>query len=133
VIDRLKILVVEDDPIYADFVRTNLQEQGHIVETTDSGAGARARAATLLPDAVILDLRLPDESGYDVARALRGGILPASAVIVLLTASAYPELDTADAVGIDIVITKPIERELVANMVRFVHERRRRKLEAAQR
>ena len=127
--ERLEILVIEDDPVYAEFVAGTLREAGHEVYDAASGAAARDRITTSKPDAVILDLVLPDESGYDTARALRR-VLPSTSVIILLTADLYPERDLADAVGIDIVLTKPVEPALVIGMVELVRARRRRKLDA---
>lgn len=126
--ERLEILVIEDDPVYAEFVAGTLREAGHAVHDVTSGAAARERLATSKPDAVILDLVLPDESGYDTAKALRR-VLPSTAVIILLTADLHPQRDLADAVGIDIVLTKPVEPALVIGMVELVRARRRRKLE----
>lgn len=125
----LKILVVEDDPIYASFVAETLRAAGHQVSVVSDGAGARTSVATIIepPDAVILDLGLPDESGYDVARTLRR-TLPPTSVIILLTASLYPHLDTAEAVGIDLVLTKPVEEALVTGIVDHVRMRRARRL-----
>ena len=114
--DRLDILVIEDDPVYAEFVSGTLREAGHDVHHVASGAAARERVAASKPHAVILDLVLPDEGGYDLAKALRR-VLPSTAVIILLTADLYPERDLADAVGIDIVLTKPVEPALVIGMV----------------
>lgn len=125
--EPLKILVVEDDPVYAEFVAGSLAAAGHEVEQVGTGAEARRKATTLRPDAVMLDLVLPDENGYDLARALRKE-LPPQSVIILLTADIQPQRDVADAVGIDMVLTKPVEPKLVAGMIDHVRERRRRKL-----
>lgn len=126
--EQLSILVVEDDPIYADFVLGTLRDAGHDVDHATTGAGALAKMGQLPHDAVILDLGLPDTSGYDLARALRAK-LPATTVIIVLTASLHPELDRADAVGIDLVLSKPIDVKLVTGMVDHVRDRRKRRLE----
>lgn len=130
--EQLRILVVEDDPIYADFVLGTLRAAGHDVDHATSGAGALAKLGALAHDAVILDLGLPDTSGYDIARLMRDK-LPSTTVILVLTASLHPELDRADAVGIDLVLTKPIDVKLVTAMVDHVRERRKRRLERAPR
>src|SRR5687768_8581516 len=111
--DRLTILVIEDDLVYSQFVAGTLRNAGHRAEIATNGAAARELAKGIQPDAVILDLGLPDESGYDIARALRSGILQSNAVIILLTANMYPERDVAEAVDIDIVLTKPVEPSVV--------------------
>jgi DNA-binding response OmpR family regulator len=126
--ERLKILVVEDDPVYAEFVAGTMRQSGHDADIAVDGATARAMSRALQPDAVILDLGLPDESGYDLARALRAGVLPQSSVIIVLTANLYPQRDVADAVGVDVVLSKPVEPALVTGMIDHVRERRRRRL-----
>jgi DNA-binding response OmpR family regulator len=123
----LTVLVVEDDPIYSQFVVDALRAAGHEVESAATAAIARERVRVQKPDAVMLDLGLPDESGYELARELRGELPPAS-VIILLTANMFPERDLAEAVGIDMVLSKPVDRAVVVGMVELVRERRRRKL-----
>jgi DNA-binding response OmpR family regulator len=98
-VDQLSILVVEDDPVYAEFVASTLRAAGHDISIAYDGAHARTQAQRERPHAVILDLGLPDESGYEVARSLRAGVLDDAAVIILLTANPSPQLDTAEAVG----------------------------------
>lgn len=125
--DRLHILVVEDDPVYAHFISSTLRAAGHDIIIAFDGAQAREQVRTGKPDAVILDLGLPDESGYDTARALRRGLLDDTAVIILLTANQYPERDMAEAVGIDMVLSKPVEPTLVTGMIDHVRARRQRR------
>ena len=120
--DRLRILVVEDDPIYASFVTEALRGAGHDVVIARDGAAARALIGGQ-PDAVVLDLTLPDEGGYDLARALRRE-LPASSAIIVLTAQLHPARDMAEAVGVDLVLTKPLDEQIVIEIVTFVRDRR---------
>jgi len=126
--ERLRILVVEDNPTYAEFVAGTLRTAGHEVHLATHGALARDHARAHILDAVVLDLGLPDESGYDVAKGLRE-VLPATAIIILLTAELYPQRDIADAVGIDMVISKPVEAELVTGLVDLVRSRRALRLQ----
>src|SRR3954463_12334787 len=128
-VERLKILVVEDDPVYASFITEALRTAGHDVTLAMDGAAARAQNVAAV-DAVVLDLRLPDESGYDIARALRLS-LPNRSVIVLLTAELNPQRDAAQAIGIDIVLTKPIEEELVTRIIDHVRTQRERRLRSS--
>jgi DNA-binding response OmpR family regulator len=124
----LKILVVEDDRIYAEFVTDTLRDAGHDVVHATNGRDARDHAPRFLPDAVMLDLVLPDESGYDIGLALRA-VLPEPSVVILLTAELYPNQDLASAAGIDMVLTKPVEPALVMDLVDHLRRRRQRKLE----
>jgi DNA-binding response OmpR family regulator len=125
--EALTILVVEDDPVYAHFLSGTLRDAGHDVDHVISGAAASKHCSSQRPDVVMLDLGLPDGNGYDIALALRK-VLPPTSIIIVLTASLHPERDLADAVGIDMVLTKPIEPTLVAGMIELVRSRRQRRL-----
>ena len=79
----LRVLVVDDHPIWRDGVARDLEAAGLVVCGTagDVAQAVRVAAATL-PDLVLLDLHLPDGSGVDVARAL-AAMEPAPRVLVL--------------------------------------------------
>ena len=67
----MRVLVVDDEPQFARALSTNLRGAGYEVETAATAEAALAAAGLNPPDAVILDLRLPDGSGRDVAAELR--------------------------------------------------------------
>ena len=68
---KARILVVEDDPAITFGLSTNLSFEGYTVDVTDSRAGAIARAGAATPDLIVLDLMLPDGSGFQVMDDLR--------------------------------------------------------------
>lgn len=123
----LKILVVDDDRDWGDLVVELLRLDGHNVMLATDGASAFTMARELAPDAVLLDLRLPDLLGYDVALKLREEVLPESSTIIMMTADATAELDRANAVGVDIVLHKPVEARVLGRLIDFVRTRRRRR------
>ena len=65
--------MVEDERKIRDLLRSYLERAGFQVVTTGSGAEAITLAETAEPELVVLDLRLPDVPGEDVARELRRG------------------------------------------------------------
>jgi two-component system, OmpR family, KDP operon response regulator KdpE len=65
------VLVVDDEPPIVRFLRTSLIAVGHRVVTAENAAGALAMLAAEKPDVVILDLGLPDRSGFDVITEVR--------------------------------------------------------------
>ena len=67
----MKILVVDDYPSTAEVTSLYLTALGHECRTAGTAAEALEVAAAFDPQIVILDIGLPDQSGYDVARALR--------------------------------------------------------------
>ena len=106
------VLVVEDERKIRDLLRGYLQRDGFDVLTTDSGAEAITMADRTRPDLVLLDLRLPDVPGEDVAREIRGR---AAVPIVMLTAkSEEQERIRGLELGADDYVTKPFSpRELM--------------------
>lgn len=119
------ILVVEDDPDARRVARLWLEGAGcRVIEAAD-GRECVAFARELQPDAILLDLVLPDVDGWEAARALRGDARTASIPILGLTGLHYPVLrKRALEAGCDVVLTKPISpTRLVAEIDALVEER----------
>jgi two-component system KDP operon response regulator KdpE len=110
-----RILVVDDEPQILRAVGINLKALGHIVDTAETGAEALAKAAAHRPDAVILDLGLPDMDGVEVIAGLRGWTrLP---IIVLTVREAEDDKIQALDAGADDYLTKPFGMgELLARL-----------------
>jgi two-component system response regulator RegX3 len=109
------ILVVEDEPSFAEALTIGLEREGFRVTIVTDGAAALARFDEVAPDLVLLDLMLPKISGLDVCRELR---LKSQVPIIMVTAKTS-EVDTVVGleVGADDYVTKPYRlRELVARM-----------------
>jgi DNA-binding response OmpR family regulator len=106
------VLVVEDEPKLRELVRAYLERDGMGVLSTGSGAEAITLAAQSAPDLIVLDLRLPDVPGEDVAREVR---LASDVPILMLTAKAGEEDRIAGLeLGADDYVSKPFSpRELV--------------------
>ncbi len=104
-----RILVVDDEPQILHALKTNLTAAGYVVETAATGDEALALAALKPPDALILDLVLPDRSGTDVTRELRTWT---SVPIVVLSAvgDEREKVEALDA-GADDYVTKPFGME----------------------
>lgn len=110
-----RVLVVDDEPQFLRALATNLRGAGYDVETAATGAEALAAAGLRPPDAIILDLLLPDCSGTDVCRELR---IWSDAPIVLVSAVGEEDEKIAalDA-GADDYVTKPFAiGELLARL-----------------
>jgi two-component system, OmpR family, KDP operon response regulator KdpE len=110
-----RILVVDDEPQFLRALVTNLRGAGYEVETAATAAEALAAAGLRPPDAIILDLLLPDGTGIEVCRELRTW---SDAPIVLISAVGEEEEKIAalDA-GADDYVTKPFAiGELLARL-----------------
>jgi two-component system KDP operon response regulator KdpE len=100
-----RVLVVDDEPQILRALQTALRGAGYDVETATTGAQALTAAAVQPPDAVILDLVLPDMRGTDVCRELR--TWSSVPVIVLSAVGDEGEKVTALDAGADDYVTKP--------------------------
>ncbi|WAX55375.1 response regulator [Jatrophihabitans cynanchi] len=111
----MRVLVVEDDRALSRALSMNLTARGHQVSEAASGAAALGSARVEPPDAVILDLGLPDVSGLEVIRSLRQ-FTPAP-IIVLSARSSSGEKVAALDLGADDYVTKPFNvDELLARL-----------------
>ena len=112
---KRRVLVIDDEPQFLRALSTNLRGAGYEVDTAASVADALATAPLRPPDAVILDLLLPDGSGRDVCRELRAW---STAPIILVSAVGDDDEKIAalDA-GADDYVTKPFAiGELLARL-----------------
>jgi two-component system KDP operon response regulator KdpE len=100
------VLVVDDEPQILRALRTSLRGAGYEVETAETAEAALASAAMRPPDAVILDLILPDGTGIDVARELRKWT--AAPVILLSAVGEERQKIAALDAGADDYVTKPV-------------------------
>jgi len=101
-----RVLVVDDEQQILRALRTSLRGAGYEVETADSVESALTAAAMRPPEAVILDLVLPDGTGTDVARELRKW--SSAPVIVLSAVGEEREKVAALDAGADDYVTKPV-------------------------
>jgi two-component system copper resistance phosphate regulon response regulator CusR len=112
----MKILVVEDDRIVGQYVKRGLDEQGYHADLVDDGLEALRLIAGGHYDLVVLDLRLPGMTGFEVLRTIRDrGIT--SPVLVLTAQDAVDHKVQALRAGADDYVTKPFAfEELLARV-----------------
>ena len=68
--ERVRVLVVDDEPSIVDAISMTLRHLGYLVETADNGEEALEWARRWRPHAMVLDVMLPGLDGFDVARQL---------------------------------------------------------------
>ncbi|WP_043342845.1 sigma-54-dependent transcriptional regulator [Belnapia moabensis] len=81
-----RVLLVEDTPTQAEVARSHLRDLGHEIRTVETAAEALAQARAWDPDAILLDLELPDFSGLDVLKTLRAE--GSETAVIVITANA---------------------------------------------
>lgn len=104
----LRILVADDNVDAANTLRSLLEVTGHQVEAVHDGVEAVRRIVELKPDLAILDIGMPGQNGYEVARAIRA--MPAMDGVMLVALTGWGgELDRnrSEEAGFDAHLTKP--------------------------
>ncbi len=107
---KSKILIVEDDLDVAEMLNAYFRVQGYEVFTVNWGEDGVRAAQTVLPDLIILDIRLPDIDGFEVARRVRSDRRTNEIPIIFLTEK-RERIDRLQGfeVGADDYITKPFD------------------------
>jgi DNA-binding NarL/FixJ family response regulator len=113
------VLIVDDNGSFLEAARVLLEREGmRVVGVAATSAQALRRAAELRPDAVLVDIALGGESGFDLASRLAGhGDGPAPAVILMST---YSETDFADLIAQSVARGFLPKQELSADAVRQI-------------
>jgi two-component system, OmpR family, response regulator len=111
-----RILIVEDDAELSALVRRGLEREGLVVSERRTGAAALAAAQHDAPDALVLDIGLPDSDGRDVCQALRARGITAP-VLFLTARDAVVDRLAGFGAGGDDYLVKPFDLdELVARL-----------------
>ena len=113
-----KILVVDDTPHNVKLLADLLTVKGYVVVTASSGAQALEKVEKEQPDLVLLDVVMPEMSGYEVCRKIRGSRATATLPVVMVTAldPAQERVKGIEA-GADDFLSKPIsQQELLARV-----------------
>lgn len=121
-VERARILVVDDDPDILSVVRRGLIYEGYDVETAADGAEALAKARDREPDLVILDIMMPEIDGIEVSKRLRDA---SDVPILMLTAKGtVPDKVEGFESGADDYLVKPYAFDELVARVRALLKRR---------
>jgi DNA-binding response OmpR family regulator len=117
------VLVVDDEPRILEFLEENLRADDYVVLTARDGAEAMSVLETASPDVVLLDVVLPDTTGYEVCRQVRGGDGinapwdPDIPIIMLSAKAEHTDRVRGLSRGADDYVTKPFHYpELLARI-----------------
>jgi len=112
----MKVLVIDDDPLILEFIRRGLAEDGYTVDVAASGKEGSLFARLSPYDVIILDVVLPDMSGFDVLQRLRGDSIAIPVLMLTGRTGTEAKIQGLDA-GADDYLTKPFDLgELKARM-----------------
>lgn len=118
----MRLLIVEDDPTIAGFVRQGLQEIGYVVDVVADGNTGEAQAATGKYDVIILDVMLPGQSGIDACRRLRQRGVATPILMLTALSSTGNKVEGLQA-GADDYLVKPFDFEELAARIQALLRR----------
>ncbi|MCU4186988.1 response regulator [Acidiferrimicrobium sp. IK] len=116
-----RILVADDDPDIRELVALNLRIDGHHVDTAGDGEQALAKATTLRPDLLVLDVMMPGRDGFSVLEAIKADTQGLAEMPVILLTARSDRLDRirGGIEGAVVYVTKPFS---VAALRRQIYE-----------
>jgi two-component system alkaline phosphatase synthesis response regulator PhoP len=119
-----KILIVDDEDDILDLLSYNLKKEGYTVLTARNGKEGVQLATDELPDAIILDVMMPEMDGFEVCRIIRRNPTTANIAVIFLTAKSG-EIDEIVGLelGADDYIQKPISPRVLLTRLK-THIRR---------
>jgi len=117
----IKVVIVEDEPAAADLFEAMLQVNEYDVIKTHSGTAALSVIRAEMPDAVLLDIMMPDISGIEVLRFMRREPGLRQIPVVIVSAKALPsDIRTGMEAGATAYLTKPVGLDELRQTVREV-------------
>ncbi|MBX3016079.1 MAG: response regulator [Caldilineaceae bacterium] len=122
-----KILVVDDEPNLLRIISYALEAEGYEIVTAETGPEALEKIKSSQPDLVILDVKLPGMSGFEVCQQIRSDPTLGSLPVLMLSARIQvTDKITGLKAGADEYVTKPVDTdELVARVASLLERTRR--------
>jgi CheY-like chemotaxis protein len=105
-----RVLVIDDESVVGVILRMAFEAKGHETMVADGGRSGIDKVRADHPDAIVLDLMMPEVNGYDVLEVLRDDPVIEDVPIIVLTAVTLSrERERCLSGGADAVITKPFD------------------------
>ncbi len=116
-----KILIAEDERDIRDLIAFTLQFGGHEVTTTSNGEEAVLKAVEIIPDLILLDVRMPRMSGYEACQKIKANPVTNHIPVVFLSAKGQEsEVETGLAAGAVEYILKPFAPDQLNERVKAI-------------
>jgi len=124
---RKRILVVDDEPDFAEIVQGNLEREGYDVEVAYNGVEGWQKVVANPPDAIVLDVMMPEKDGYQLCSELKQDEKYCNIPIVLLTAVAshvtstrYSHADGMSTEADDYIAKPASSEEIIESLKRLL-------------
>lgn len=122
--EKKRILVVDDEPDFCSIVQGQLEKEGYEVDLAYNGVEGLEKIRSNPPDAIVLDVMMPEMDGYEVCKELKADKATAGIPVILLTAVASHVTSTryshADGMSTeaDDYIAKPASAEEICDSIK---------------
>lgn len=118
-----RVLVVEDTPTQAQLARALLVGLGHEVEVVESAGAALVAARDWRPDAILLDIELPDYNGMELMQRMRAEGIAASVIVVTANASINAAVEAMRAGAVDFIVKPYAKARLSVTLANALEKR----------
>ncbi len=116
-----RILIAEDEPDIRDLVAFTLRFAGHDVTPTSNGEEAFQQASVVMPDLILMDVRMPKMTGYEACRAMKADPALKDIPVVFLSAKGQDtEIQTGMEVGAEEYLLKPFAPDQLTQRVKEI-------------
>ena len=116
-----RILIAEDEPDIRELVAFTLRFAGHEVVATANGEEAVQQAGQIIPDIILMDVRMPRMTGYDACRIMKADPILKDIPVVFLSAKGQDsEIQTGMAVGAEDYLLKPFAPDQLTERVKVI-------------
>jgi CheY-like chemotaxis protein len=116
-----RILIAEDEPDIRELVAFTLRFAGHEVTTTSNGEEAVQQATQIVPDLILMDVRMPKMTGYDACRVMKTNPALKDIPVVFLSAKGQDsEIQSGLDAGAEDYLLKPFAPDQLTQRVRAI-------------
>ena len=116
-----RILIAEDEPDIRELVAFTLRFAGHEVTTTSNGEEAVQQASLVIPDLILMDVRMPKMTGYDACRVMKKDYALKDIPVVFLSAKGQDsEIQSGLEAGAEEYLLKPFAPDQLTERVRAI-------------
>jgi two-component system repressor protein LuxO len=118
-----RVLIVEDTPTQAEVARALMRDLGHEIRVAETGAAAIALATSWRPDAILMDIELPDFSGFEAMRKLRAAGVEAAVIVVTAHGSVNHAVEAMREGAVDFIVKPYAKARLTVTLGNALEKR----------
>jgi len=116
---KKKILIVEDEPDIVLVVKARLESEGYEVHSAADGIAGIAKAKSIRPDVILVDVMMPKLDGYSMAQRLKEDDVTTGIPIIVVTIK-DTMMDLFKKIGVSYYFTKPIDMDALLSAIKCI-------------